>query len=111
MVSDNGPQFSSFEFQEFAKDYGFKHTTTSPHHPKANGKVERAVQTVKTLWRKNDDKHLALLDYRTTPLPGIDLSPAQLLMDRPLRNKLPIMESVLQPGSNKIGRASCRERV
>ena len=68
VVSDNGPQFSSFEFQEFAKDYGFKHTTTSPHYPKANGEVERAVQTVKKLWRKNDDKHLALLDYRTTPL-------------------------------------------
>ena len=30
VVSDNGPQFSSFEFQEFAKDYGFKHTTTLP---------------------------------------------------------------------------------
>ena len=55
------PQFSSFEFQEFAKDYSFKHTTTSPHCPKANGEVERAVQTVKRLWRKNDDKHLALL--------------------------------------------------
>ena len=59
--------------------------STPPHHhnyPKANGEVERAVQTVKKLWRKNDDKHLALLDYRTTPLPDIDLSPAQLLMGR-----------------------------
>ena len=100
VVSDNGPQFSSFEFQEFAKDYGFKHTTTSPHYPKANGEVERAVQTVKKLWRKNDDKHLALLDYRTTPLPDIDLSPAQLLMGRRLRNKLPMMEGLLQPASH-----------
>ena len=90
----------SFEFPGFAKNYGFKHTTTSPHYPKANGEVERAVQTVKKLWRKNDDKHLALLDYRTTPLPGIDLSPAQLLMGRRLRNKLPIMEGLLQPASN-----------
>ena len=41
VVSDNGPQFSSFEFQEFAKDYG------SPHYPKANEEVKRAVHTVK----------------------------------------------------------------
>ena len=60
VVSDKGPQFSSLEFQEFAKDHGFKHTTTSSHYPKANEEVERALQTVKKLWRKNDDKHLAL---------------------------------------------------
>ncbi|KAL9955782.1 hypothetical protein ACROYT_G037161 [Oculina patagonica] len=100
VVSDNGSQFSSMEFQDFAKDYGFKHTTTSPHYPQANVEVERAVQTVKKLWRKNDDKHLALLDYRTTPLPDIELSPAQLLMGRRLRNKLPMKESLLQPASN-----------
>ena len=41
--------------------------STPPHHLKANGEVERAVHTVKKLWRKNDDKHLALLDHRTTP--------------------------------------------
>lgn len=49
--------------------------STSPYYPKANGEVERAVQTVKKLWEKND-QYLALLDYRTTPLPDIDLSPA-----------------------------------
>ena len=70
-----------------------------PHYPKANGEAERAIQTVKNLWRKNHDKHLALLDYRTTPLPGIELSPAQLLMGCRLRNELPMMESLLQPAS------------
>ena len=97
VVSDNGPQFSSSEFQEFAKEYGFKHVTSSPHYPKANGEAERAVQTVKTLWRKNSDKYRALLDYRTTPIPDIELSPAQLLMGRRLRNGLPMMDSLLQP--------------
>ena len=29
VVSDNGPQFSSSEFQEFAEEYGFKHVTSS----------------------------------------------------------------------------------
>ena len=99
VISDNGPQYTSREFQEFRKEYGFKHTTSSPHFPKANGEVERVIQTVKNLWRKNDDKYLALLDYRTTPLTDIELSPAQLLMGRRLRNDLPMMESLLQPAN------------
>ena len=40
---------------------------------------------------------LALLDYRTTPLAGINLSPTQLLMGRRPRKKLPAMYATLQP--------------
>ena len=53
VVSDNGPQFSSGEFQELDKDYSFKHTTTLP-----KSQAERAVQTVKKLWCKNDDNRI-----------------------------------------------------
>ena len=62
-----------------------------------NGEAERAVQTVKSLWRKALDRQLALLDYRTTPLEGINMSPAQLLMGRRPQNKLPASEEVLAP--------------
>ena len=88
VVPDNGPQFSNSEFQEFAKAYGFKHATSSPHYMKANGEVERTVHTLKTLWRRNSDKYRVLLDYRTTPIPDIELSLPQLLMKRRLRNIL-----------------------
>ena len=102
VVADNGPWFTSSEFKEFVKDYWFKHTTSSPRYPQSNGKADGTIQRVKSLWRKYDDKYLALLDYRTrtTPLPDIGLSPAQLLMGRWLRNELHMMESLLTPTSN-----------
>ena len=50
-LSDNGPQFSSREFRQFAKQYGLKHVTHnySPEYPQSNVKVEKAVQIVATL--------------------------------------------------------------
>ena len=45
LVSDNGPQFSSEEFQKFAKKWGFK-------HPQSNGLPENAVKTVKRLMKR-----------------------------------------------------------
>ena len=33
---DNGPEFNSHEFAEFAKQYGFKHITLLPRYPQSN---------------------------------------------------------------------------
>ena len=52
MISDNGPQFSSRAFSKFAKTYGFMQITSSLNFPQANGEAERAVKTVKHIWRK-----------------------------------------------------------
>ena len=95
--SDNGPQFSSATFKTFCSDNGIEHERSSPHFQSSNGEAERAVQTVKCLWRKCEDKQFALLDYRTTPLENINLSPAQLLMGRRPRNTLPASEDLLKP--------------
>ena len=95
--TDNAPNYSSREFQQFCKDYDIEHVTSSPNYPKSNGESERAVQTVKRLWAKCNDKYMALLDYRTTPLDSCGLSPAQLSMSRRPRNKLPISRELLKP--------------
>ena len=102
--SDNGPQFSSFEFRDFCKDLDIKHVTSSPHFQSSNGAAERAVQTVKRLWRKSADKQLALLNYRTTPLEDVNLSPSQLLMGRRPRNTLPAASDILRPKGQNLDR-------
>ena len=95
--SDNGAQFTSASFHAFTNNYGFQLETSSPHYHRSNGQAERAVQIVKHLWRKTSDRHKALLDYRTTPLESTQLSPAQMLMGRRLRNTLPISKQLLEP--------------
>ena len=90
LMSDNGPQFSSHEFQQFSKEYKFERITSSPNYPQANGEAEQGVQTVKALLNKNDDPHLALLAYRSTPLAN-GYSPAENLMGRKLRTTVPII--------------------
>ncbi|CAB4003252.1 Transposon Ty3-G Gag-Pol poly [Paramuricea clavata] len=41
IVSDNGSQFTSEEFQKFLNDNNIQHTTTAPGHPATNGLAER----------------------------------------------------------------------
>ena len=96
VMSDNGPQYSSREFQAFAKDWGFTHVTSSPMHPQANGEAERAVQTAKNILRKNANPYLGLLAYRTAKLQN-GHSPSELLMGRRLRSKLPCTPEMLVP--------------
>ena len=52
---------------------------------------------MKSLWRKNENKNEALLDYRATTIQGIGLSPSQLCMGRRLRTTLPMATGLLKP--------------
>ena len=97
LISDNGPQYSSTEFEHFAQSYNFNHITSSPRYPQSNGQAERTVRTIKTLIKQADDPYLAILAYRSTPLPWCNLSPAQLLMGRPLRTTVPQISESLVP--------------
>ena len=97
LVSDNGPQYDCREMKEFAEKYGFQHVTSSPHYPQANGQAERAVKTVKQILENSTDQYMALLSYRSTPLPSCGLSPAELLMGRRIKTDVPQMKKLLIP--------------
>ena len=103
VISDNGPQFSSFEFKKFSDHYGFKHTTSSPYFSQSNGQAERCVQTVKNVIKKayksGQDPNIALLNYRNAPVDGVNKSPAQLLMNRRLNSRIPTNPQLLKPNS------------
>ena len=106
--SDNGPQYASAEFTQFAKDWGFKHTTSSPCFPQANSEVERAVKTTKSLLKKEKDPTKGLLAYRSTPL-ACGHSPAELLMGRKIRITVPTFHTNLAPSWPDIDKLRHRE--
>ena len=89
LFSDNGPQFSSADMEEFLKLYSFNHVTSSPHYPQSNGMVERTVKTVKQLLKSAPDPYLALLSYRATPIPWCLRSPGEPLMGQRVRTDVP----------------------
>ena len=95
MVSDNARQFTSSEFEQFAREWNFKHITSSPRFPRSNGFAERAVKTAKEILNQ-DDIFLAVLAYRSTPLTELGLSPTKLMIERNIRNTLPCLSKNLK---------------
>ena len=47
IISDNGSQFTSEQFQTFIRSNGILHKTSVPWHPASQGLVERFVQSFK----------------------------------------------------------------
>ena len=112
LVTDNGPQFTSQQFQEFMKANRIKHQLTPPYHPSSNGQAERLVQEVKkSLKTKPSSRTVShqlsifLLQYRTTPNCTMGKTPAELLMKKELRTRL----SFLRPESRKTLREEHRD--
>lgn len=98
VVTDNGSAFTSAEFQEFMHQNGVKHIRTAPYHPASNGLAERAVQTFKSAVKRMTSGTVEtkvsrfLFKYRITPHSTTGISPAELIMGRPLRSHLALLQ-------------------
>ena len=87
LKSDNGPSFTSKEFNIMCEHFGIRHQLTTPYWPRANGEVERFNKNLNkvmknaaatnTSWRK--ELNLFLGAYRATPHSTTDVAPAQLI--------------------------------
>ena len=75
LITDNGPQFGSVEFESFTENFDFRHVTSSPGYPQSNGLAEKTVQTAKRILTKcaadGSSPLKALLAYRSTPVDGL----------------------------------------
>ena len=101
LVSDNGPPFTSDEFQNYMASRGIHHRLTPPYHPASNGQAESLVRTFKLFLRKyTGPKATAvaqfLAKYRTTPCVTTGRAPAELLLGRLPRTKLSLLKPNLQ---------------
>ena len=105
LETDNGPCYTSKEFQILMQSMSVNHLTSSPHYPQSNGLSEKYVGIIKTLFHKAKEEgqspYTALMVYRNTPLNGILWSPMQILQGRQARTDLPLSHTAkVQMGIN-----------
>lgn len=99
IVSDNGTQFTSSEFEAYLHVKGIKHIKSSLYYPQANGQVERVNRVLKgfiqcAIAEKKNlqttvNEYISI--YRTTPHTTTKKSPFYLLRGRIPRTRLSIV--------------------
>ncbi len=93
IIADCGPQYIRERFRKQCKDSNIVIKYSSPYHHQTNGLAERAVGTVKALWKKaiegNECPYTALWMYRTTQLDFRMPSPYELRYGMKPRTLLP----------------------
>ena len=102
IVSDNGSQFTSTEFQKFCKVNGVKHIPVAAYHPRSNGEAERFVKSLKHALKTSKEENILkrleqfLFSYRTTSHSTTGCPPSQLLVSRQLRGRLDLLHPRLE---------------
>ncbi len=104
IISDNGPQFTSDEFNRYLASLGIEHRCTTRYNPQSNGGVERFNRVIKEGLKahRTEGKSIEnalqsiLRTYRGTPHSLTGKTPAELMIGRNLRYPL----NILKPPEN-----------
>ena len=97
--ADNGPPFNSDDFERYLNTLGIEREPSTPEWPQCNAEVERFMQplgkVIKTAhiegraWQQ--ELYRFFLQYRTTPHTTTQVPPSELLFNRVIRGRLPIL--------------------
>ena len=99
MSTDGGPQYKAGDFADFFRTWGVSQRMSSAYFAQSNGRAEVAVKSVKRMLRDNmgtdgtldtDAVMRGLLLMRNQPDRDTGMSPAMVVMGRPLRDSLPL---------------------
>ena len=106
IFGDNNP-LDSYECRQYAESIGSCIQTSSPEYPRSNGLAEKGVHIAKQLKKKSFDAGTpfeeTLMEYNNMPLAGLEFSPAQILMSRMCRTKVPTRTQNLVPKVVELG--------
>ncbi|XP_077486781.1 uncharacterized protein LOC144098109 [Amblyomma americanum] len=101
ICSDNDPPFTTSKYRSFTSHFHVNHVTSSPHYPRGNGMAECAVQEAKKMLKKFSlgkfEFCSALLEWRNLSRDDLLQSPAERLMGRRTRTRLPVLDCHLEP--------------
>ncbi len=101
--SDNGPPLNGIEYKHYLEVLGIKAKYVTPKWPQGNAEAERFMQplgkALKTAhienrpWHQELSRFLQL--YRTTLHTSTNVPPAELLFNRTVREKLPLLRNIV----------------
>ena len=99
LKTGNGPPFNSEQFSKFAVHLGFHNLKITPLWPQANATAERFMRTLgKAIgvaetqsipWKQRLNTFLR--EYRATPHSTTEASPAELMFQRKIHTKIPLL--------------------
>lgn len=111
---DNSP-FNSAEFEKFARRYNIQFTYSSPRYAQSNGLAEKGVAIAKNILKRCyetnsvDQFQYRILEYNTTPIASMQLSPSEMFFGRLVKTGLPVSDQLLV--RNNLSESVIQEKI